>query len=87
MNHPVGDVIVICFALVILSVTYGSFLLKPLSVISLAFLFQAATDFSFSVATSAGTYYTGHETDIIWVLGFFTLVPWDALPDRAAGSP
>lgn len=71
--YPVGDVIFLSFALVILSVTYGSFLFRPLSVISIAFIFQAVADFGFSFATSAETYFTGHWTDYAWMLAFCTV--------------
>ena len=71
--YPVGDVIFISFALVILSFAYGSFLFKPFAVISLGFLFQAAADFGFSYVISAGTYFTGHWVDVAWCLAFFCI--------------
>ena len=71
--YPLGDVIFLSLALVILSLTYGSVLFRSLGIISLGFIIQAMADFSFSYTTSTGAYYTGCWVDILFALAFFTV--------------
>ncbi len=71
--YPVGDVLFLSFALIIITLTYGSVLFKSLRIISLGFIIEAMADFSFSYATAAGIYYTSSWDDVLFALAFFTI--------------
>lgn len=71
--YPLGDVIILSFALVVLSVTYGGMLFRSLAIISLGFIIEAAADFAFSYTTSLSAYYTGCWVDILFNAAFLTI--------------
>jgi hypothetical protein len=68
--YPLGDAIFLSFALIILTLTFGGVLFKPLGVLSVGFIVEAIADFSFSYTTTVGTYYVGSWVDILFALAF-----------------
>lgn len=71
--YPLGDVLFLSIALVILSLTYGSVLFKSLIVLSIGFIIEAIADFSFAYTATLGTYYTSCWVDVVYCLAFFTI--------------
>lgn len=71
--YPLGDVLFLSLAFVILTLSYGSTLFKSLSILSLGFIVEALADFAFSYTTAAGLYYTGYWTDTLFCLAFFII--------------
>ena len=68
--YPVGDMIFLSLALMILSVVKGSKFSKPIAIICAGFIIEAFADFSFSWTATAGTYAVGGWVDILFVLAF-----------------
>lgn len=71
--YPVGDIMFLSLALVILSISLGGVIFKPLAIMCLGFIFEATADFLFSYYTTLGTYYTGHWVDTLWALAFLLM--------------
>jgi hypothetical protein len=71
--YPVGDVIVVSFALVILSVIRGSRLFRPVGIICLSFVIQVIADIGFISTVSAGTYYVGNWVEMLYIIRFMVL--------------
>ena len=71
--YPVGDVVVLSFALVILSVIKGSRLSKALGIISLSFIIQVVADLGFIATVSMGTYYVGNWVEMLYTIRFMIL--------------
>lgn len=72
--YPVGDIIFLSFALLILSMTYGGGLMfKPFMIISLGFVIETIGDFLYSYELANDTYSKGDLVDIAFALAFFTI--------------
>jgi hypothetical protein len=72
--YPVGDIVFLSFALLILSMSYGGGLMfKPFMIISLGFVVEAIADFLYSYGLANETYYNGNISDISFSLAFFTI--------------
>lgn len=70
VTYPMGDVVFLSFALLILSCIMGGKLFKPIAIISAGIIIEALADFSFSWTTSIQSYYTGSYPDMLFVLAF-----------------
>lgn len=73
MVYPVGDVIALSFALVILSAIKGSRLSKPIGIICLSFIILVAADLGFIATVSRGTYYVGNWVEMLYTIRFMVL--------------
>lgn len=71
--YPMGDVIFLSLALIILSLTYGGIMFKPFAIICLGFALEATADFLYSYGMATESYYSGNITDIFFALAFFTI--------------
>lgn len=88
--YVLGDVVFLSFALLILSISYGSILFRSVGVLSAGFILEALADFSFSYTASAGTYYTSSWVDVLYCLAFFTIgygMYFFLSRNRAAAAP
>ena len=69
LGYPIGDLIILTFALVIYGLSFnylgGRFKL-PIICILLGFILMYLSDFSFSYTTTIETYYNGHWVDIMF---------------------
>ena len=71
--YPVGDVVILSFALVILSVIKSSKLSRPLSMIGLSFVIQVVADLGLITTVSMGTYYMGNWVEMLYIIRFMVL--------------
>lgn len=72
--YPIGDVIFLSFALLILSMTYGGgIMFKPFAIISLGFGVEAIADYFYSYGMATDTYYNGNICDISFCIAFFII--------------
>jgi hypothetical protein len=71
--YPVGDIIFLSLALIILSTIKSGAMSKPIGALCVGFIIEAIADFIFSWQTSTGTYYAANFGDIFYSLAFFTI--------------
>jgi len=71
--YPLGDAIFLSFSLVILSLVRGGRMFKPIGILCLGFVIQSIADFSFTITTALGTYYTGNWVDMTWTIAFLIM--------------
>ncbi len=71
--YPLGDAIILSFAVIVLFMVRGSRIFKPVGIICFGFIVEALADFSFSWATTAGTFYVGGLTDFLFTSAFFVI--------------
>ena len=71
--YPIGDAIILSFALVILGMIRGSRLSRPVGIMCIAFMIQIFADLFFIATVSMGTYYVGNWVEMLYAIRFMAL--------------
>ena len=74
--YPIGDVVILTAATLIFTLSYnyfGGFFKVPIYLILFGFLLNYISDFSFSYATTLGTFYAGGPVDLLFATTMFVL--------------
>ena len=71
--YPIGDAIILSFALVILGMIRDSKLSRPIGIICISFIIKIIADLGFIATVSMGTYYVGNWTEMLHAVRFMVL--------------
>ncbi len=70
---PVGDALILSFALVTLGMIRGSRLSRPIGIMCVSFIMQVVADMGFIYTVSTGTYYVGNWVEMLYIIRFLVL--------------